>query len=147
MARTKNRIGPDDLGIDLASRSDPELFDWLVCCSLFTKPIAQEIAADALGELRRERLDRLNNLREASWDDVVAALHRASYTRYQESTATQLIDTAKLLHERYGGSLNRLHDEAESRADLARRLQEFNGIGEKGAQIFLRELSGVWEKA
>ena len=142
---TKNRVGPGDLGIDLSRKHDPELFKWLVAVSLFSKPIQQEIAADAFRELDREGLTRVNNLRRADWQHVVDVLGRAHYKRYDESTATRLIELAQGLDEEYGGSLNRLHDGAGSRAEVQRRLEGFTGIGEKGAQIFLREAEGVWE--
>ena len=141
---TKDRLLPPDLGIELGSGRDAELFKWLVCCSLFCKPIRQEVAADAFRELDRERLTGVDALRAAEWQHVVDVLGRARYRRYDESTASRLIAMAEALARDYGGSLNRLHDEAESRADLERRLQAFKGIGAKATQIFLRELKDVW---
>lgn len=145
--QTKERVHPADLGIELGSGRDSELFKWLICCQLFSKPIRQETAADAFRELDRAGLAGVEALRNADWQHVVDVLGIAHYRRYDESTASRLIGMARALADEYGGSLNRLHDEAGSRADLERRLQAFKGIGETASQIFLRELAGVWEKA
>ena len=51
-----------------------------------------------------------------------------------------------MLKEKYG-TLERLHTESSSPADLEKRLQEFKGVGPIGVNIFLRELRGIWEKA
>lgn len=70
---------------------------------------------------------------------------RGGYRRYDERTATQLGDGARLLTERRGGDLRRLRAEADGEAsELRRLLQEFPGIGPSGADIFLREVQGVW---
>jgi hypothetical protein len=82
---------------------------------------------------------------QASWADLVAALGRAHYRRYDESTATRLGEGAKLLIDRYGGDLRRLAAQADhDPARVTGLLQEFPGIGPLGAAIFLREVQVVW---
>jgi hypothetical protein len=68
-----------------------------------------------------------------------ALLDSSGYTRYDFSTATNLLGIAKTLKEKYG-SLERLHAEASSSSDLKNRLREFKGVGSVGVNIFLREL-------
>jgi endonuclease III len=76
----------------------------------------------------------------------VEVLDLGGYTRYDFSTAKNLLGLAKTLKKKYG-DLEQLHSESSSPADLERRLQEFKGVGPVGVNIFLRELRGVWEKA
>jgi endonuclease III len=83
---------------------------------------------------------------QAGWDRLVEVLDSGGYTRYDFSTATNLLAIAKTLLEKYG-SLERLHAESDSPRDLESRLQEFRGVGPVGVNIFLRELRGIWRKA
>ena len=135
----KARIGAHDLGIDPGSDDDAELFRWFVACQLFGARISQEIAAAAFKELDAAGFTTPRGLAEAGWQSVVDALGRGGYRRYDESTARELIQMGKDLIERYGGSMRSLHDAAESKADLRRKLQEFKGIGPTSCRIFLRE--------
>ncbi|EPJ42149.1 hypothetical protein STAFG_0799 [Streptomyces afghaniensis 772] len=85
---------------------------------------------------------------EADWQERVDALGRGGYRRYDERTATQLGDGAELLNERWGGDLRRLRREADGKvSELRHLLQEFPGMGPAGADIFLREVQGVWPEA
>jgi hypothetical protein len=52
------------------------------------------------------------------------------------------------LNAKYGGSLNKLHDEAADSMDLEKRLKKLGkGIGDVTVSIFLRELRSIWRKA
>src|SRR5437764_1399118 len=108
MATKRARVGAKDLGIDLEGQKDAELFKWLVACLLFAKPVQQEIAAAAFSELDRERLTRAATIKKAGWQHLVHVLGQAHYVRYDESTATRLIQAADTLEERYGGSMRHL---------------------------------------
>jgi endonuclease III len=79
----------------------------------------------------------------AGWDELVKILDEGGYVRYDFSTATKLLDISKTLKDKYG-SLENLYNQSSDTKDLVRRLQEFKGIGAVTAQIFLRELRGVW---
>jgi hypothetical protein len=84
-------------------------------------------------------------MRAATWQDRVDALGRAHYRRYDERTATMLGDGAALLGRRWAGDLRKLHREADGdQRRAAKLLTEFPGIGPAGADIFLREVQGVW---
>jgi hypothetical protein len=76
----------------------------------------------------------------------VEVLDSGGYTRYDFSTATNLLGITKMLKEKYG-DLEQLYVESSSPEDLERRLQEFKGVGPVCVNIFLRELRGIWEKA
>jgi hypothetical protein len=46
-------MGARELGIDLASGAERELFKWFLACLLFGKPIRREVAGRAYAELAR----------------------------------------------------------------------------------------------
>ena len=76
--------------------------------------------------------------------ELVRILDAGGYVRYDFSTATKLINIMSALMERYG-SLEELYQQSSDTKDLENRLKEFKGIGPVTAQIFLREMRGVWD--
>lgn len=141
---SKARIGPHELGIDLSRGSDPAVFKWLIACQLFGERISQDIAAKAFAELDKAGYTTPKKLADADWQSVVDALGRGGYRRYDESTATELISIGTFILETYGGSMKRLHEQADSPTAIKDKVQEFKGVGPKAAEIFLREMRGVW---
>lgn len=139
MAGTRKRIYSRDLGIHPESGRERELFKWFLACLLFGKPVQQEVARRAYFELARQGLVTPQAILKAGWDRLVEVLDRGHYVRYDFTTATKLLEVCQALLERYG-SLLRLLRQSESRADLARRLQEFKGIGPTTTRIFLRDV-------
>lgn len=145
MAETKARIGPEDLGIDLAKATDSTVFRWLVACQLFGARISQDIAARAFKELDRAGVLTPRKLANADWQRLVDLLGAGGYRRYDESTARQLIEVGTLAVDKYHGKITKIRDGAATRAELGRRLQEFKGVGPTAARIFLREMAPVWK--
>lgn len=146
MASTKARIGPADLGIDLAKRpTDAAVFRWLVACQLFGARISQDIAARAFVELDKAGMVRPRNLANADWQRLVDLLGAGGYRRYDESTARELIEAGKLAVDRYGGKLTGIRAGVATKKELAARVQEFKGIGPTAADIFVRELASAWQ--
>ena len=144
MVTKKNRVGPHDLGIDVGKGTDAPAFRWLVACALFGARISQDIAAKAYQELDQLGVLTPDKLAEASWQDLVDALGRGGYRRYDESTARELIELGAKVRDEYGGHLTRLRNHADNRTQLKKRLQEFKGIGPTAADIFVREFAPVW---
>ncbi len=140
------KIRSDDLGIDLSSGSEQEVFKWFLACLLFGKPIQQQVARRAYDELVREGLTTPEAILAAGWDRLVEVLDRGHYVRYDFSTATKLLEVCRGLEERYG-SLTGLHEQAADRKDLVTRLESFKGVGPVTVRIFLRDMEPVWEKA
>jgi endonuclease III len=131
-------------GIRLTDTPAP-LYQLQVLALLLSTRIAGSIAVAATRELRAAGYTTPQRMCRASRADRVAALGRAHYRRYDESTATRLGDGAQLLIERYGGDLRRLAAQADSDPGrIAELLQEFPGIGPLGGAIFLREVQAVW---
>jgi len=83
---------------------------------------------------------------EAGWDKLVEVLDSGGYVRYDFSTASNLLEIASSLKEKYG-SLEGLYTQSRDSNDLEKRLLEFKGVGPTTVNIFLRELKAVWEKA
>jgi hypothetical protein len=136
-------MGSRQLGIDLASGQPAELFKWFLACLLFGKPIQQEVAARAYGELARARLLTPRAILEAGWDRLVEVLDRGHYVRFDFSTATKLLDVCAALLAQYRG-LEHLLQRSTSRAEVARRLRAFKGVGPTTTRIFLRDVTALW---
>ncbi|MFJ4834460.1 endonuclease [Streptomyces sp. NPDC088747] len=139
-----DRTYADQAGIRLKDTPQP-LYRLLVLACLLSARIRADIAVAAAKELAAAGMRDPRGMAEASWQQRVDALGRGGYRRYDERTATQLGDGAKLATERYGGDLRKLRDQAGGdTATIRRLLQEFPGLGPAGADIFLREAQAVW---
>jgi endonuclease III len=134
----------EELGLDLTRSEDR--FKWFLASILFAKRISAEIAKRTYHRFEEEGLITPEKILEAGWDRLVQVLDSGGYVRYDFSTARNLLKILESLKEKYG-DLETLHRMSSSPKDLERRLQEFKGVGPVGANIFLRELRGVWEKA
>jgi hypothetical protein len=142
---TKKKIFSEDLGINLKSGNEKELFKWFLASLLFGKPIQQEVAKRTYFEFEKEKILSPEEILKAGWDKLVEILDRGHYVRYDFSTATKLLEISKELKQRYG-SLGNLLRQEKNRKDLEMRLQEFRGIGQVKTRIFLRELK-KWLKS
>jgi endonuclease III len=140
------KIYSRDLGIDLKSKKEKEIFKWFLACLLFGKPIQQEVAKRTYFEFEKEGLLSPEKILEAGWSKLVEVLDRGHYVRYDFSTATKLLEICKELKEKYG-SLKNLIKVSKNKKDLVKRLQEFKGIGPVTTRIFLRDLKFLkWKK-
>ena len=133
----------EELGIQLASKRETELFKWFLVCLLFGKPIQQAIAERAYRAFEEAGLLSPNAILRAGWDKLVRLLDEAHYVRYDFSTASKLLDVCRELQERYG-SLTKLLVTAETPSALSARLQEFKHIGPVTAGVFVREVRPIW---
>jgi endonuclease III len=121
------------------------LFQLLVLCMLASKPISADIAMQAARELFRSGLRTPEKVLGAKRSTMIEAFGRAGYARYDESSATRLTEIAKVVQRDYHGDLRRLAERSNRDPATAKRLlKQFNGIGDTGADIFLREVQDVW---
>lgn len=134
---------PEQLGINLVSRKEEELFKWFLACLLYGKPIQQEIAERAYSRLVQEKLLSPAAVLRAGWDKLVRLLDDAHYVRYDFSTAAKLLEVCQQLKERYG-TLTELMAQARTASELSAKLQQFKHIGPVTARIFCRELTPIW---
>lgn len=134
----------DEAGIKLADKPMP-LFELLVLCMLASKPIDAAVATRAARELFAEKLRTPDAVLAAERQTMIEAFGRAGYARYDESSATRCVDIATAVRDEYGGDLRGLAERSDRDVGAAKRLlQEFTGIGDTGADIFLREVQDVW---
>jgi endonuclease III len=134
----------EDLGLDLSKSEDR--FKWFLASFLFAKRISADIAKSTYLKFNQENLTNPDAISEAGWDRLVQILDSGGYTRYDFSTASNLLGIVGDLKQKYG-NLDGLYEEARDSKDLEKRLLKFKGVGPMGVNIFLRELRGTWEKA
>lgn len=136
-----------ELGIDIDSGSSEEIFKWFLASILFGARIRQDAAIRTYREFKKQGVLSPDAIRRTGWDGLVRILDAGGYARYDFKTATKLLGIVEALNSKYGGDLNRLHEEARDPRDLELKLMEFKGVGGVTVNIFLRELRGTWQKA
>ena len=139
----QKKIYAKELGIDLSSKQEAEYFKWFLACLLFGKPIQQEVAKRTYFEFVNDALTNPDAIIQAGWDKLVEVLDKGHYVRFDYSTATKLLDVCRALKEKYG-TITNLLKQGQSMDELSSRLQEFKGIGQKTAEIFLRDIRPVF---
>lgn len=133
-----------EAGVRISGKPMP-LFQLLVLCMLASKPIDAAVAMRAGHELFREGLRTPKAVLDADRRTMIDAFGRAQYARYDESSATRLTEMAQLVVHEYSGDLRELARRSHGDVDAAKRmLKEFKGIGDTGADIYLREVQDVW---
>ncbi|MBO0676019.1 endonuclease [Mycolicibacterium sp. S2-37] len=132
----------EEAGIRLDDKPMP-LFELLTLCMLASKPIDATIAMRAAREIFAAKLRTPDAVLKADRKTMIDAFGRAGYARYDESSATRLVDMAHTVHDDYGGDLRGLGESHDPRTAKG-LLKEFKGIGDTGADIFLREVQDVW---
>lgn len=133
-----------EAGVKIRDKPMP-LFQLLVLCMLASKPIDAAIAMSAGRELFKAGLRSPKAVLASDRRRMISAFGRAHYVRYDESSATRLTDMAQLVRDEYHGDLRQIAE--TSRHDVAaakRMLKKFKGIGDTGADIYLREVQDVW---
>jgi len=134
----------DEAGIRLKDQPMP-LFQLLTLCMLASKPIDATIAMRAARELFIAGMRTPPAVLSAKRADMISAFGRAHYVRYDESSATRLADIAAAVRDDYDTDLRELATRSDHDVTAAARLlKRFNGIGDTGADIFLREVQDVW---
>jgi endonuclease III len=133
-----------ELGLDLKTEEDR--FKWFLASLLFAKRISSEVAKRTYREFEKEGIVTPESITGAGWDKLVEVLDSGGYVRYDFSTASNLLEIAASLREKYG-SLEVLYIQSQDSRELEKRLLEFKGVGPTTVNIFLRELKAVWEKA
>jgi endonuclease III len=138
----------EELGIDLARRTDAVYFRWFLASLLFGARISETTAKNTYHAFIRHGLSTPAKIIAAGWDFLVSPIMReGGYVRYDGRKSTQVLRDCEMLVSDYGGSLRRLHDAARDARDLEERLLAFYGVGPVTVNIFLRELRSIWAKA
>jgi endonuclease III len=137
-------ITAEDLDIRLTKGDEAALFKWFIASFLMGKRIQADIAAQAYRVIvEKHGRDTPRKLASQSHRQLVAMLGEAHYVRYDETTAQRLLALAKKLNEEYAGKIGEIHSRSESRKAFEKRLGEFEGVGPKTIEIFMREAGEV----
>ncbi len=138
----------EELGIDLSKGTDREIFKWFLASILFGSRISETIAKNTYRAFEKYKLLTPRKILKAGWSFLVYPVMReGGYVRYDGKKSDQILRDCEFLIEKYGGSLNKLHEVSSDSKDLENRLLEFYGIGPVTVNILLRELRPFWEKA
>lgn len=133
-----------DLAIDLKNGGEVALFKWFIASFLMGKRIQADIAVQAYRVIVDQHgCDTPRKLASQSHRQLVAMLGQAHYVRYDESTAARLTKLANKLTEEYAGKIGEIHGRSEGRGEFEKRLGEFDGVGPKTVEIFMREAGEV----
>jgi endonuclease III len=133
-----------EAGVRISDKPMP-LFQLLVLCMLASKPIDAAIAMRAGHELFSDGLRTPKAVLDSDRRTMIEAFGRAHYVRYDESSATRLTEIAQLVLDDYSGDLREIARRSDRDIDAAKRmLKKFKGIGDTGADIYLREVQDVW---
>ena len=136
-----------ELGLAVAAGA-AERQKWFLAAILYGARISGKLAARTYQVFADRGIYTPEAVLAQGWDNLVVLLDQGGYARYDFKTATKLLKVMESLKKEYQGSLERLHDLAADGADLEERLQALApGLGSTTANIFLRELRGVWPKA
>ncbi|MBD8149931.1 DNA methylase [Pseudomonas fluorescens] len=141
MARS---ISASELGIELKPDDDSSLFKWFIASFLMGKRIQAPIAAQAYKVIvEEEGRDTPRKLQHCTSRELVAMLGRAHYVRYDETTAQRLLDLSAKLNADYSGKITRILQASDDRQAFEKRLAEFDGVGPKTVEIFMRDAATV----
>jgi endonuclease III len=133
-----------EAGIRINDKPMP-LFQLLVLCMLASKPIDATTAMRAAHELFAAGLRTPKAVLASDRRTMISAFGRAHYVRYDESSATRLTDIAERVRDEYSGDLREIARRSGHDVAAATRIfKQFKGIGDTGADIFLREVQDVW---
>lgn len=141
MARSISAV---ELGIELKPDDESSLFKWFIASFLMGKRIQAPIAAQAYKVIvEEEGRDTARKLQHCTSRELVAMLGRAHYVRYDETTAQRLLDLSAKLNADYSGSITRMVQASDDRQAFEKRLAEFDGVGPKTIEIFMRDAATV----
>nr|WP_225923352.1 DNA methylase [Pseudomonas farris] len=130
--------------IDLRGANEAALFKWLVASFLMGKRIQGAIAANAYKVVvEQHQRDTPQKLAHCTHRQLVVMLGQAHYVRYDETTASRLLALASKLNNEYAGKVSNIVEASADRQAFEKRLSEFEGIGPKTIEIFMREAAAL----
>lgn len=127
-------------------RNTPAPLFQLLCLSLLISArIGADIAVAATRALFDAGWTTADKMASATWEARTKVLNEAGYARYDESTSRYLGATADRLLGEYRGDLRELRQAADGDTnELRTGLTRHKGIGDVGADVFIREVQRVW---
>ena len=140
----RKTISATDLGLHLTRDDESALFKWFIASFLMGKRIQADIAAQAYRVIvDKNGRDTARKLGGCSHRELVSMLGEAHYVRYDETTAARLLNLGKKLDREYAGKISHIQAASEDRPAFEKRLREFDGVGPKTVEIFMRDAAVV----
>lgn len=137
-------ITASELGIELKAGDDHSLFKWFIASFLMGKRIQAPIAVQAYKVIvDKNGRDTARKLQHCTARELVAMLGCAHYVRYDETTARRLLDLSVKLNAEYAGKISHMRSASVDRQAFEKRLGEFDGVGPKTIEIFMRDAAAV----
>ena len=137
-------ISASDLGIHFEKDDEGALFKWFIASFLMGKRIQADIAAQAYRVIvEKHRRDTPRKLGSCTHRELVSMLGEAHYVRYDETTAKRLLNLSKKLGDEYAGKIGNIREASVDRRTFEQRLLEFEGVGPKTIEIFMRDAAGA----
>ena len=144
--RRHPRSRADALGIDMTKNTPSPLFQWLIASLLFSARISADQAEAAARALFDQGWRTADAMAASTWEQRTKVLNAAGYARYDESTSRYIGDATERLLDLYDGDLRAMRQEVDGDLEAMRAsLKKFKGIGDVGADIFLREAQLSWD--
>ena len=138
----------EELGIDLRSGDDREVFKWFLASLLFGGRISEDVARRTYRAFENRALLTPEAILDAGFDCLVNPVMReGGYVRYDNQRSEQILRNCEMLLDEYDGSLSALHEVAADDEDLGARIDTFHGVGPVTTSTFLRELRPAWAKS
>lgn len=134
-----------EFGLDV-DHSPGDVEAWFLAATLFGTRISSTVAKKTHLTVRDAGVATVDDVGRRTRDELVDLLDRGGYVRYDYRTATRLLDLARTIAERHGGSVASLSALTDP-ATLEATLDALPGWGPVTVGLFLRELRGVWPGA
>ncbi|PQO47823.1 endonuclease [Blastopirellula marina] len=132
------------IGIRLRNAPAP-LFQLLSVSLLVSGRISADQAVQAAAALRQADVDTPRKMADTTWRRRIDSITAGMSRRFERKGSTRLGQTAQRLMQRYDGDLRKLRSEAGPNVTRQRQLlQQFQGMSATGADLFLREVQGIW---
>jgi len=135
-----------ELGIDVDRGAD-DVERWALAATLFGNRISAAVAMRTYRVLARGGVRTIADAGGRSREELVALLDQGGYVRYDERTASRLLDLAEAVADRHGGRVATLGERFTDSGELELALDALPGWGPVTVRSFLRELRGVWPGA
>jgi hypothetical protein len=124
-------------------RGAHEVDRWFLAATLFGTRISWPIVERTFAVLTAAGVRTIAGAGKREWDELVGLLDAGGYARYDERTATRLLELARVVRERHG-RISALSAQREPAGDEAAPTRP---AGADDRAPALRELRGVWPAA
>jgi hypothetical protein len=133
-----------EMGIDV-DRGGREIDRWFLAATLFGTRISWRVVERTYATLTAAGVGSIADAGRRTWQELVDLLDAGGYARYDERTATRLLDLATAVAERHGRPSSLAVERDPVSLDAT--LDALPGWGSTTVRLFLRELRGVWPAA